>query len=130
MLLTAIKSGHPTDETVNLKSEVLVIVALVGLAVLDAKSTPTVNDSQSIDEDALKESAVNDKPPPTPQKASPGTEESITGMAAVKLTVVGLLDGQAELTSYAITVIEEVLHKLMLAVSAVSKLKPVASYQL
>ena len=130
MLLTAIKSGHPTDETVNLKSEVLVIVVLVWFAVVDDKTTPAVKDSQSIDEDALKESAVNDKPPPTPQKASPGIETSITGMAAVKLTVVGLLDGQAELTSYAITVIEEVLHKLMLVVSAVSKLKPVASYQL
>ena len=75
ILFTVVKSGHPRALTVNLKSEVLVIVVLVGFAVVDDKTTPAVKDSQSIDADELIGPACNDKPPPAPQKTS--SEETI-----------------------------------------------------
>ena len=75
MLLIIGKSGHPTAETVNLKSEVLTISVLVGFAVVDDKTTPSVNDSQRIDATELKGAACKDKPPPAPQKTS--SEETI-----------------------------------------------------
>ena len=70
ILFTVVKSGHPRALTVNLKSEVLKIVVLVGFAVVFDKTTPSVKDSQSIDAEESKFVAVNDKLPPTPQNVS------------------------------------------------------------
>jgi len=75
ILFTVVKSAQPRALTVNLKSDVLTIVVLVGLAVEDDKATPAVKDSQSIDADEFKGAACKDKPPPTPQKTS--SEETI-----------------------------------------------------